>query len=234
MYKVDAYLDGKNTPTAKIEQLKMKRDWMHHSIYHCTPLSLANTFGYGVYFDQDISFTWDGDVLNPAKAILGKEIIGEDRGGGTVSFHTNLLFTTDENTSLLTMPVPNQELKHATVLTSLLSTSFFTSNIPIVWKLQKANYEYVVPAGTYVAALLPISLAVFQETEINIHLDDGLNKKQVHQQKEYLEALRIGQKEKKFKRLYERSINHLGEKIGTHEVENFDMKVNYIHKEKND
>jgi hypothetical protein len=234
MYKIEAYPDDRSQSTAKIEQLKVKRDWMHHSIYHCTPLSLANTFGYGVYFDQDISFTWDGDVLHPAEAILGKEIIGEDRGAGTVSFHTNLVFKTDENTSLLTMPVPNQELKDATVLTSLLSTSFFTSNISIVWKLQKANHKYFIPAGTYVAALLPISLATFQETEINIYPDENISESPIHQQKEYLDALRAGQKEKKFLRLYERGINHLGEKIGTHEVENFDMKVNYIYKEKND
>jgi len=233
-YNIEAYEDDRDRPTAIIEQLKIKRDWIPSSAYHCTPMALANTFGYGVYFDKDISFIWDGDNDHPAKGLLGKEIISEVRGGGTVSFNTNLLFKTDENTSLLTMPVPNQVIEGATVLTNLLSTSFFSSNIPVVWKIHEANKEYYIPAGTYLAALIPISLGQFKEVNININSGAEFDKKPLHQQEDYIAALKNGHKEGKFLRLYERGLNHLGEKVGFHEVENFKMTVKKIDRSKND
>ena len=105
MYKLDVYIDNKEAPTAKIRPLVMQREWMHDTTYNCDPVGMANTLGYGIYFDEDISFIWNGVRADPATAITGGEHIWVGRGEGTVSFITNLLFRTDENTSILTMPV---------------------------------------------------------------------------------------------------------------------------------
>jgi len=224
MYSAEVYPMNHNVPTAKIKQLGVKRDWMHTSIYNCTPLTLANTFGYGVYFDKDISFIWDGDVRNPAQVLKGEQFFGPDRGGGTVSFHTNLIFKTDENTSLLTMPVPNQPLKDATVLTTILSTSFFTQLLPIVWKLEVPNKEYFVPAGTCVGAILPISVGSFQNSSLNFHKEEAPDQ-HIHAD-EYIKALKEGQRQGKFLRFYHKGIDQNGKVIGKHEVKNLRLNVN--------
>lgn len=226
MYTLDAYPVDTNLPTAKIEQLKIKRDWMPHSVYNCTPLVMANSMGYGVYFEEDISFIWDGDIRNPSKVLKGEKFFGPDRGAGSVSFHTNLIFKTDENTSLLTMPVPNQPIKDATVLTTILSTSFFTQLLPIVWKLEVANKEYFVPAGTYVGCILPISISQFQDSILNIHSKKHSFSK-IHGD-EYIAALKEGQKQGKFLKFYQKGTDHKGNIIGKHELKSLNLNVNYI------
>jgi hypothetical protein len=224
MYNVDVYVEDTNKPVAKLEQLKIKRNWMHESVYNCTPIATANTFGYGVYFDQDLSFIWDGNFEHPAESTRGGDIIWPGRGAGTVSFQTNLIFRTDENTSLLTMPVPNQPIENAIVLSTILSTSFFSSILPIAWKLEKPNKEYFVPAGTYIAAIVPISISQFNQSNINIY-----NKRPdfdiIHGNKDYIKALKDQQKEKGFLRLYNKGLDHNKNKIGFHESKPLKMNV---------
>jgi Family of unknown function (DUF6065) len=212
-------------PTAKIEQLKIKRDWMNSAVYNCTPLVMGSLFGYGVYFEEDISFVWDGDVRHPSKVLKGENFVGPDRGAGSVSFHTNLVFKTNENTSLLTMPVPNQPIKDATVLTTILSSSFFTQLLPIVWQLDLPNKEYFVPAGTYVGCIIPISISQFQNSVLKIH-QNPLNSINFDND-EYIAALKKGQKEGKFLRFYQKGIDHKGNVIGKHELKYLKLNVEY-------
>ena len=169
MYKIEAYIDNIDTPTAKIRPLPIKRDWMNFYTYNCHPIGIANTLGYGVYFDHDISFIWDGSQEDGAVGLIGKENVWVGRAEGTVSFITNLILRTDENTSVLTMPVPNEYIEGAEVLSTILSTSVFTGTFSIVWKLDTPNKEYFVPAGTNIACILPISLGQIQDSEINIY-----------------------------------------------------------------
>ena len=226
MYNVDVYVENKSMPCAKIEPLKVKRDWIAPAVYNCTPLSLANSFGYGIYFDEDLSFIWDGDYEVPARCIKGEDFVKPERGGGTVSFNTNLIFKTDPDVSMLTIPVPNQEFEGATVMSTILSTSFFSGVFPIVWKLKSPNKEYFVPAGTYVGAVIPISVASFQGTIINYH-DQEPPFDKVHGSKEYIKALKDSQKTGKFLKLYSKEIDHLGNKLGSHEARNINLKVSY-------
>jgi len=231
MYKFDAYPVNNNLPTAKIEQLKIKREWMNPAVYNCTPLVLGNSLGYGIYFDEDISFIWDGDVRHPSKVLKGENFVGPDRGAGSVSFHTNLVFKTDENTSLLTMPVPNQPIKDATVLTTVLSTSFFTQLLPIVWQLDIPNKEYFVPAGTYVGCILPISVSQFQDASLTVH-KNPYPFQEVHGP-EYIAALKEGQRQGKFLKFYQKGVDHLGNIIGKHEVKSLRLNINYDEGDKN-
>jgi len=233
MYSVDVYVNNPSLPTAKIEQLKVKREWMENTIYNCTPVVAANTFGYGIYFEEDLSFIWDGDTEVPARALKGENVVRELRGGGTVSFDTNLLFKTDENTSLLTIPVPNQPIEDVTVISNILSTSFFSSVLPVVWKLEVPHKEYFVPAGTYVACIIPISIAQFHDSTINIH-DKTFPFRHVHGDQNYTKALKDAQKEGKFLKLYQKGIDHLGKTIGAHEIKKLNLNVNYSDRNQDD
>jgi len=226
MYKIDAYIDNTDAPSAKIRPLEMQRDWMHDNTYNCDPIGMANTLGYGIYFDEDVSFIWDGSRANGAVGVVGSEHIWVGRGEGTVSFVTNLILRTDENTSVLTMPVPNQSIEGAQVLSTVLSTSVFTGTFSVVWKLDTPNKEYFIPAGTYIACILPISLGSIQDSEINIkHKPLPFNR--IHDDVEYITYLK-GLNAKGIRpRMYKKGIDHTGKVIGKHEVNKIKLHVNY-------
>lgn len=227
MHKIDAYIDNLNLPTAKIRPLSVKRDWMQSFTYNCHPITMANTLGYGVYFDHDISFIWDGTNHNGAVGILGNKNIWVGRGEGTVSFITNLVLKTDENTSIITMPVPNETIDGAQVLSTVLSTSVFTGTFSIVWKLDIPNKEYFVPAGTNIACILPISLAGIQNSTINMHNILSPFEK-IQDSEEYMDYLKSLNSEGIRPKMYKKAINHKGENIGRHEVDSIVLKVNDI------
>lgn len=236
-YKIEVY-KSVSGPSAKIRPLSVKRDWMNSGIYHCVPVSLANTIGYGIYFDEDISFRLDstnGGIKNGSaystnsnSFVWSAESLTEGvfgRGFGTVSFEINLIFKTNPDISLMTMPVPNQILDNATVISTLLSTSFFTSSLPIVWKLHKDDYEYFIPAGTDVAAIMPISLGKIQNCEINYN-ESFFPDQRVHSEPDYLGVLSEKMNSDGRAGMYKKGIDHKNNKIGTHEVDKLSLIVN--------
>lgn len=227
MYNLTAYKDGDRG--AKIRQLKIHRDWMHPATYNCYPVAQANVFGYGIYFDEDISFIWNGSKDSAAKGILGKENIWSDagRGEGTVSFTTNLKFRSSEDVSLITMPVPNEPLEEAMVLSTIISTSFFTGEFSVVWKINEkyANKEIFIPAGKNIACILPISIGAFQNSNIDIK-NEPFPYPKIHDRPEYIEALHASVREhQRTLKLYKKGIDEHGNKIGKHEISNIILNV---------
>ena len=230
MHNIDAYIDNPDLPSAKIRPLSVKRDWMHAQTYNCHPIAMANTFGYGVYFDNDISFMWDGSRSDGAYGIIGKEHIWVGRGEGTVSFITNLIFKSDENTSLITMPVPNERIEGTQVLSTVLSTSIFTGTFSIVLKLDTPNKEYFIPAGTNVACILPMSLGSIQDSTITIKQSQAPFER-VQDSKEYISYLKGLNLEGIRPRMYKKAIDHKGNSLGRHEVESINLNVLYEDKD---
>lgn len=228
MHNVDAYIDQESMPSAKIRRLNGKRSWMHSETYNCYPVTFANTLGYGVYFEEDVSFIWNGEIDSPAEGILGKDHIWSGRGEGTVTFLTNLIFKTDENTSLLTMPVPNAfTTQDATCISTLISTSFLSTGFSVVWKVHTPNKEIIIPANTDIACILPISIKQFQDSKINI-LNERWPFERVHGDEEYIKYLKKKLKEGDNPRMYKRGVDHKERKIGRHEVDNLKMTVDYV------
>ena len=229
MYTINAYKDNDREISAKIRQLSPKRDWMHSNTYNCTPIMAANSLGYGIYFEEDISFVWDGDRKNPAEAVLGSQYVWSGRGEGTVSFKTNLIFRTDPDVSILTLPVPNEFLDGAEVITTVLSSSIFSGSLPIVWKLHEPNREYLVKAGTNIACVLPISIAQFQDSNINVLNEIYPSENRIQDTQEYLDEIQKAVAAGKPRlKMYKKAIDHKGNKIGKHEVDNLKMHVTEI------
>jgi hypothetical protein len=224
MYKMDVYVDNKTKPTAKIRPLSPKREWMHAQTYNCHPIVMANTFGYGIYFDHDISFIWDGERMNGARGVIGEDSIWVGRGEGTVTFITNLIFRTDENTSVITLPVPNESIEGTQVLSTILSTSVFTGTFSVVWKIDTPNKEYFIPAGTNIACILPISLGSIQDSVITIK-DSNVPFERVQDSLEYITYLKGLNAQGIRPKMYKKAINQKGETIGKHEVDSIDLHV---------
>lgn len=223
------YRNNKNS--AEIKQISIKRDWMEETdnkhAYHCMPVSLANTLGWAISFPKDISFIWDGisdTSQSHVKIIKGQEYCSTARANATVSFNTYLRLETDENTTILVMPVPNKFNENSQCFTSLISTSFYESMLPVAWKILKPNVEIFIPAGDPVAVFLPISLTKLQEFEVLIKNKLEINKDS-NDIKNKLEYIKEKNKIGKFSHLYRKAENYKGESVGKHELRNIQLKT---------
>lgn len=213
--------------SANIEQLSVKRKWMEETsgkhAYHCFPISLANTMGWGISFPEDISFIWDGisdETPDHVTIIKGEKYCTPQRANATISFITYLTFITQQNTTMLVCPVPNDFNENAQCFTTLISTSFYKSIFPIAWKILKPNIEITIPANTPVAMVVPVSLNRLQEYEVVIKKQDQefLSEYRKEENKN-LEFYKEKSQKGMFGHLYRKAENYNGEKIGEHEVQ---------------
>ena len=156
-----------------LEPLSAKREWMDNTFeshaYKCFPVSLSNQLGWGISFPEDISFIWDGisdSSPDHVKILSGQKYAYSGRANGTISFNSGLVFKTDANLSLLSMPVPNLFIDGAVPFTTIMSSSFFAGPLPVAWMITKPNEVITIKAGTPVVAILPIDLSSLNNSEM--------------------------------------------------------------------
>lgn len=230
MYNIDIYKTGKFP--ANISQVDIKRDWMEQTVdrhaYNCFPVSLANRLGWSISFPEDISFIWDGisDTMpHHIKILSGEKYCNTGRSNATVSFNTGLSARTNNSTSLLIMPAPNLFIPEAQPFTTLLSTSFFTGEIPCVWRITSPGKVITVKAGTPVSVIIPISLTDLNNSEVNIYSGEKFEKAS-YDGIEYAKAIENINMSGKWSGFYRSATDHLGNKIGEHEVKALRLNTN--------
>lgn len=218
--------------TATVEPLPATRDWMDNShgkhAYMCFPLSLTNRLGWGISFPDDIVFIWDGiDDTTPdhVKIIKGEQWATPKRGNATISFETGLVFKTDPNVTMLTMPVPNQFVAGAQCFTTLISTSFYMPPLPLAWKLTEANKEITIPAGTPVAAVLPISLGALENDYVMELEEAPLPHSYWEEVTKYGDVAQIKNGVGDWSKMYRDAVDYRGEKVGAHETKSIKLKT---------
>jgi hypothetical protein len=219
--------------SASIKQLPVTRDWMESSLekhaYNCFPVSLTNRLGWGISFPEDIVFIWDGiDNTAPdhVKVLKGERYAHSKRGNATVSFNTGLVFRTDDKTTLLTMPVPNQFISGAQCFTTLISTSFFLPELPLAWKVTEANKEITIPAGTPVAAVLPISLTTLQNDYELVIDTSPVDKSYIDEIEKYgIAAEAGGYGFKNWSNRYKKAVDYNNQQVGSHEAKSIKLKT---------
>jgi hypothetical protein len=231
--KVFAYTQGK---LARVDQLPMHRDWMDITFdrhaYQCFPMSLSNRLGWGISYPEDIVFIWDGindSTADHVKILSGEKYAMSLRGNRTVSFHTDIVFVgeNEENLTLLTMPVPNQFIRGAQCITTLISTSVLANDFPIAWMITEPNIEITIPANTPIAAILPISLSDIQENELEIKSGRPEYETQEWQQNMIKrgEASQVMNSRGEWTHFYRDAVDHNGCPAGYHEAKKILMKV---------
>jgi hypothetical protein len=233
MDKVLAYTSGH---LANVDQLPLHRDWMDITFdrhaYQCFPVSLSNRLGWGISYPEDITFIWDGindSTGDHVKVLSGSKYVHTYRGNRTISFYTDITFTKEnnENLTLLTMPVPNQFIRGAQCMTTLISTSVLASDLPIAWMITEPNIEITIPANTPIAAVLPISLSDIQNHELEIRngrpdYEDGeWNKRMQDRGAASQEKNSKGE----WTHFYRDAVDHTGSSFGKHESKKIIMKV---------
>lgn len=233
MKNVLAYTSGN---LGSIDQLPLHRDWMDDTFdrhaYHCFPISLSNRLGWGISFPEDITFIWDGindSTADHVKILSGSRYVHSGRGNRTISFYTDITFVgeNNENVTLLTMPVPNQFIRGAQCMNTLISTSVLSGELPVAWMITEPNIEITIPANTPVAAILPISLSDIQSYELEIlngrpdYEDDAWNIKMRDRGAASQEKNSKGE----WTHFYRDAVDHDGNPAGSHEAKKIIMKV---------
>jgi hypothetical protein len=217
----------------KIEQTKVKRDWMDATdnahAYKCFPVSLANTIGWSISLLDDVEFIWDGisDSSSEHVKVL-KDPAGAcstQRSNGTISFYTGIFFETDKDTTMLQIVPPNYFIDGAAPFTTLISTSFFPEAIPVAWKITRPNTVITIPAGTPIATFIPISLAKYNEVELEIQdkVWPELSWKQKEERNKVWQEITM---QGKFTNFYRDGVEYDGTKIGDHELKAIRLKIN--------
>lgn len=215
----------------KIEPLSIKRDWMDKTweshAYKCFPVTLTNGLGWGISFPEDISFIWDGisdSNSDHVKIIKGEKYAYSGRANATISFNTGLMFKTDESTSLLQMPVPNQFIDGIHPFTTVISTSFFKGELPCAWRISKANEEILIKAGTPIISVIPISLGNLNNSEMIIKSISDLPVNYFNDA-DYSNVVYEMNRQGRWSNFYRDAVDQNGKSIGSHEVKSIRLRV---------
>ena len=233
MQRVYAY----NRSDATIDQLPLQRDWMDFTFdrhaYQCFPVSLSNRIGWGISLPEDITFIWDGvndSTADHVKVLAGEGYTHPGRGNRTISFYTGITFDAPdkEDFSLLTMPVPNQFIRGAQCMSTVISPSVLQGELPIAWMITEPNIEITIPAGTPIAAVIPISTSALQDHELVVsrgnpsYMEDDSWKKKMRDRGDVSMELNMAGTWTHF---YRDAVDHEGNPDGKHESKKIVMKV---------
>jgi hypothetical protein len=232
MHKIDAYQTQPDLGIVK--PLTIKRDWMDNTweshAYKCFPVGLTNQLGWSISFPEDISFIWDG--INDSNAEHVKILSGEKyayagRANATISFKTGVRLVTDQSISILCMPVPNLFFDGATPFTTIISSSFFPTDIPVAWMITKPNEIITIKAGTPITSMIPINLNDLQNSEINFKNLEGLPKAPYNESEYSNEIMKLNSSGV-WSNFYRDAVDHKKESIGSHQVKTIRLFVNSL------
>jgi hypothetical protein len=220
---------------ALIDQLPMQRSWMEDTFdrhaYQCFPVSMANRLGYGIAFDVDISFIWDGTYSSEDKhvrVLRGGDFVSSRRANGTVSFDTGIYFSPYKNISLLTMPPPNIFSDGYQCMSTIVSSTALVGSLPIALMINKPNEEILIKAGTIVASVMPVFLNKINDMTLTVKngLPDFMRDEEwnnlIRERGDVSQQLNS---KGEWTHFYRNAIDHRGDKYGEHEVKKIVMKV---------
>lgn len=214
-----------------IQPLPIERGWMEETsqrhAYRCFPVTLANTIGWFLSAPEDISFVWDGTIDQSGQSIKilsGEKYCYSGRGQGTLSFYTGLIFESEQEISLLSFTPPNYFNPDFTVVSSLISTSFYRNDLPLAIRALQPNKTITIKAGDPIAAILPISLTKLKEESITLKdfiPDPGYYEKV----KSYGDVSQEINQAGKWTDFYRNAVDEKGNSLGQHEVKSLRLKV---------
>lgn len=229
MYSIVGYNIGS---LANISQSPVKRDWMENTYdrhaYNCFPVTVTNSLGWSISFPEEISFIWDGisdSSPDHVKVLSGEKYVSTRRANGTISFNSGFGFKTEDNLSLLCIPTPNLFIRGAQCFTTLISTSFFHGDFPIVWKITEPMLKIVIPANTPVANIIPISLTELQNSEINFEHVSTMPSSSCPPEVS-MKAVESAYQSGGWTNFYRDAVDACGNSLGSHEVKSIRLRVN--------
>lgn len=226
--KIDAYFMQQGL--GRIQPLGGVRDWMdvtwEKHAYRCFPITLANQYGWGISFPEDISFIWDGTVNESSQhvtIIKGQRYASPQRGSATVSFSTGIRLITKEGIDILSMPPANQFIRGVHPFTTVINTSFFQGELPCAIRITEPNLEITIKAGTPVVSIIPVDLNALQDSEIVIK--KSAMPEAPYMIEEYTADISAKNQQGIWTNYYRNATDHKGNKTGEHSVKSIKLKV---------
>lgn len=160
-----------NAPTKEkileiIKKSPKKRDWFTPHFYRCLPLTIGNQYGFTIASEFDIGFEWDGDdsdksvtfYFNKSLEELSTQYpgISSHFGHGIITVNPPLFLRTPPGVNLMTINPPNYVIPNITVMTGVVETDNLRRNFTFNLKIQIPGIRVIIPAGTPLAAFIPI------------------------------------------------------------------------------
>jgi hypothetical protein len=216
----------------KIQPMSIKRDWMDETseghAYRCFPVTQSNVIGWSISCVHDIEFFWDGtndQTPDHIKIIKGPEGSYGGRGQSSISFHTGLIFKTEQDVSLFTINPVNYFSDDFETMSNLISTSFYDNPLPLAIKAKKRNETVLIKAGTPLATIIPISLSNLNNSSIKIFNYEDKDKKRMRSNISYGTAAQVINSAGQWTDWYRDAVNEKQESIGSHEVKVLKLNV---------
>jgi hypothetical protein len=149
-----------------IDKPSKKRDWFDAHFYRCLPLTIANNYGFIIKSEFDFSFMWNGKNTLDAisfefdknKGDLSKlhPRIETHFGHGIITINPPFILRTPPGVNLMTINPPNYIIPNITVMSGVVEADNLRRSFTINLKIQIPNIRVHVPAGTPLAAIIPI------------------------------------------------------------------------------
>jgi hypothetical protein len=153
-----------------------KRDWFTPHFYRCLPLTIGNQYGYIFKSQFDFYVQWDGGessesllfYFNDSEETLKTKFPRVESHFGSGIFTINYPFNlrTPPGVNLITINPPNEILPNITVMTGVIETDNIRRNFTFNLKMQIPNIRVFIPAGTPLAAVIPVPRYYSDEFEI--------------------------------------------------------------------
>ena len=109
--------------------------------------------------------------------------------------------------------------------TSVISTSFFDDALPAAWKITRANEKILIPAGTPIITVIPISIGGLSDIELDLYDKDFTQERADYIAKRN-EAWKEITQAGGFTNFYRDAVDYEGNSIGKHELKALRLKVN--------
>ena len=215
-----------------VAPMSIKRDWMDSTseghAYRCFPVTQSNVVGWSLFCNQDIEFLWNGindQSPDTVEIITAPDGAYSGRGQSSVSFHTGLIFRTDENVSLFTINPVNYFNEDFETMSNLISTSFYDNPLPLAIKSKTPNKKVVIKSGTPLATIIPISLSDLNNTSIDVVEYKDEDRSRINSNMAYGEAAQVVNSSGQWTDWYRDAVDENGESKGSHEVKVLRLSV---------
>jgi hypothetical protein len=159
-----------------IEKSPKKRDWFTPPFYRCLPLLIGNQAGFIIKSEYDFGFMWNGNsdadsiifYFNEEKESVNTKypLTASVFGEGIISIGLPFWLRTPPGVDLMTINPPNYTVPNLTTMTGIVETDNLRRDFTINLKVQIPNIQVFIPAGTPLAALLPIPRGYSNQFEL--------------------------------------------------------------------
>lgn len=174
-----------------IKECTRTREWMTNNphSYRCTPLAIANEYGWDVITPYDIIVNWNGGK-EKEDLIVEKPInsyVNSHFGSGTITINPGIDIKTELGIYTMIIPVPNEFNNHFSTLSAIIETDKL--DYPWFLTLKFLNTgKSVIKAGTRLARILPININA-SKSDLN-YRDISTNPERISNEKLFAETRR--------------------------------------------